>query len=254
MPFRRGTGNRHDAGEVQASDGDSCHRGHLCRSRMRRAAVIRRLRCRRRGRRCAPGPGLRDGSAVWAVSRSRPWHAQSRAGTPGRGRPRTPTREPRCRMTEPEAAWSGRPLILSPPTSRALPGSRRTGRKEAPPGGGSRQAGLPAGRRCQSPPCCDAPRPQREREPPIWRPRQFLRSSVSGMHTWLIWRRHDVSVEVRRPARVTEQRREAAQHEHGPGDVGKGGGEHAAGGGSLPAEDHAGDQADQDRPPRCPPR
>src|ERR1035438_6959809 len=57
--------------------------------------------------------------------------------------------------------------------------------------------------------------------PPYWRPQQLLRSSASGTQSWSIWRRYETSVEVRRPVRVTEKRREAGQHQHGPGDGGE---------------------------------
>jgi S-adenosyl methyltransferase len=47
----------------------------------------------------------------------------------------------------------------------------------------------------------------------------------------------------RRRRQIPEQRREVAQHQNRPGDVGHGRGEYPAGDLALPAEDQAGDQA-----------
>ena len=87
--------------------------------------------------------------------------------------PHTLTRERRCAMTGPAAAWTGTRPTSSPPTSQACtvkahcPGDAPPDSGSHPPGGAARS------RRCLLPPSClppscgDAPRPQREREPPL---------------------------------------------------------------------------------------
>ena len=69
-------------------------------------------------------------------------------------------RAPRCATTGPAAAWTGTLPTLSPPMSRAPPGSR-IGAGAAPSGGNGRGAELP-------PPCGGhARRRQEAREPPV---------------------------------------------------------------------------------------
>jgi integrase/recombinase XerD len=86
----------------------------------------------------------------------------------GMCRRRLPTRirARRCGMTGPAAAWTGTRPLSSLPTSLVPPG--KTGRLKTPPGGQSRRAELPR-RQSQTPSGGDVVRPQREREPPIWR-------------------------------------------------------------------------------------
>jgi integrase/recombinase XerD len=105
--------------------------------------------------------------------------AGSRCATSRRQHP-MPTREPRCGTTGLAAAWTGTPPTSSPLTSQALPGNRRTGR-EMLRLAGSRQAEL-AGRADANHPRGDAPRPQREREPPLCATAWSVRAAPAKVH------------------------------------------------------------------------
>ncbi len=105
----------------------------------RRAGVCGRGRppagpARRRADRPQGRPPRRDrqsghASQAEACVHHRSWMPGSRCATCKRP-PRTPTQERRSGTTGPEAAWTGTPLVSSPPTSQALPGNRRISREK----------------------------------------------------------------------------------------------------------------------------
>jgi hypothetical protein len=92
---------------------------------------------RRLDRHGAGGSSARSPAVPGSPKPSRPTRSGTRSSPPrsmpgcryamSRKRPRMLTREPRCVMTGPAAAWTGMPLISSPPTSPEPPGKGISG-------------------------------------------------------------------------------------------------------------------------------